>query len=125
MKAVVKFKNLPESAYLASAYKRVNNILSKSKITNTEIKEELIKEDAEAKLVSQLKAIQPEITTYFSNGDYEKALTRLSALRDDVDGFFEKVMVNVDDAALQANRIAILRALSAIFSNTADISVLY
>lgn len=125
VKAVVKFKSLPESAYLASAYKRVNNILSKSQITNTEIKEELIKEEAEAKLVSQLKAIQPEISTYFSNGDYEKALTRLSALRDDVDGFFEKVMVNVDDAALQANRIAILRALSAIFSNTADISVLY
>ena len=52
-------------------------------------------------------------------------MTKLAELRDDVDNFFEKVMVNDKDEAVKNNRLAILNQLSLLFSKTADISVLY
>lgn len=125
MHAVQKFKALPEAADLASAYKRVSNILSKSDIDSSVINESLLQDEAEKALVAHFNNIKPEIDALYANGQYELALNKLAELKDDVDSFFEHVMVNVDDIALKTNRISILRNLSSIFSNTADISVLY
>jgi len=55
-------------------------------------------------------------------GDYTPALTRLAALRESVDAFFDEVMVMVDDDALRANRLALLRNLSSLFLRVADLS---
>ena len=52
-------------------------------------------------------------------------MTTLAELRDDVDNFFEQVMVNDQNEAIKQNRLAILNELSQVFSKTADISVLY
>ena len=44
------------------------------------------------------------------------------ALSAPVDAFFDNVMVNVDDAALRANRLALLGALRATMNRVADLS---
>ena len=124
-KAVVKFKELKEAEDLAAAYKRVNNIQAKSGRNSADINESLLQEDAEKKLVEHLKALMPTINDLYQKGEYDKAMLTLAELRDDVDYFFEKVMVNADDEAIKNNRLAILNQLSAVFSKTADISVLY
>ena len=54
--------------------------------------------------------------------DYKSALIMLSTLRDDVDRFFDKVMVMVDDDRLRANRLALLQTLLKEFSTIADFS---
>lgn len=124
-KAVVKFKELKEAEDLAAAYKRVNNIQAKSGRNSADINESLLQEDAEKKLVEHLKALMPTINDLYQKGEYDKAMLTLAELRDDVDYFFEKVMVNADDEAIKNNRLAILNQLSVVFSKTADISVLY
>lgn len=124
-KAVVKFKELKEAEDLAAAYKRVNNIQAKSGRNSADINESLLQEDAEKKLVEHLKALMPTINDLYQKGEYDKAMLTLAELRDDVDYFFEKVMVNADNEAIKNNRLAILNQLSAVFSKTADISVLY
>ena len=110
---------------MAAAYKRVNNIQAKSGRNSADINESLLQEDAEKKLVEHLKALMPTINDLYQKGEYDKAMLTLAELRDDVDYFFEKVMVNADDEAIKNNRLAILNQLSAVFSKTADISVLY
>jgi glycyl-tRNA synthetase beta chain len=45
-------------------------------------------------------------------------------MRDVVDQFFDKVMVNADDAAVRLNRQALLQQLRELFLRVADISVL-
>jgi glycyl-tRNA synthetase beta chain len=45
-------------------------------------------------------------------------------LRDVVDSFFDQVMVMADDAAVRANRLALLAKLRGLFLQVADISVL-
>ena len=49
-------------------------------------------------------------------------LQALAALKSPVDAFYEAVMVNADDAALRANRLALLGALHAAMNRVADLS---
>ena len=56
--------------------------------------------------------------------DYTPALSKLAALRESVDQFFDQVMVNTDDAALKLNRLRLLARLRGLFMSVADVSVL-
>ncbi len=125
VKAVKEFKQLPQAADLASAYKRISNILSKAETVNTKVQAELFQEEAERILMNHVDMLSGKITDFYNNGDYKGALSTLAELKDDVDNFFEKVMVNVEDLNIKNNRLAILFNLSKLMSNTADISVLY
>ena len=122
---MVNFKQLKEAEDLAAAYKRVNNIQSKSGRVTDAINDALLSDEAEKQLVQHIRAIEPAINELYNEGHYDKAMTKLAELRDDVDNFFEKVMVNDKDEAVKNNRLAILNQLSLLFSKTADISVLY
>jgi glycyl-tRNA synthetase beta chain len=54
--------------------------------------------------------------------DYIQALTAISTLRPAVDAFFDKVLVNAPDAAVRANRLALLGRLNHEVSSIADFS---
>lgn len=125
VKAVKEFKNLSQAADLASAYKRISNILSKSDGNREDVDCSILTEDAEIKLNEHVEKIRNKIFDFYNNANYKDALSTLAELREDVDNFFEKVMVNVDNQDVKENRLAILRKLSRLMSNTADISVLY
>jgi glycyl-tRNA synthetase beta chain len=60
----------------------------------------------------------------FQQRDYTNALRRLATLQTPVDDFFDNVMVMADDDALRDNRLALLQALSDLFLQVADISLL-
>ena len=55
---------------------------------------------------------------------YHLALSQLASLREPVDGFFEAVLVNAEDANVRANRYALLAELRGLFLGVADISLL-
>jgi len=123
--AVNHFRNLPEAAALASANKRVSNILTKQGgDISTDTNPSLLHEQAERELCAQLDAIEREITPLFERGDYRSALERLAQLRQSVDNFFDQVMVMADDEALKLNRLALLARLRRLFLGVADISLL-
>ncbi len=125
IKAVTTFKGDPASADLAAAYKRINNILSKAPASSGKTDKALLREDAEKALVEHIEAIEPEISKLYGAGDYAQAMSKLSELRNDIDSFFDHVMVNDKDEAVRSNRLAILTRLRDLCGKTADISVLY
>ena len=125
VKAVASFKTLPEAADLAAAYKRISNILAKSEVKTTEINAQLLTDDNEKRLASHIEALAPAVKDLYAKGDYQSAMSKMSELREDVDAFFEHVMVNDKDESVRANRLAILSQLKEMLANTADISVLY
>ena len=55
-------------------------------------------------------------------GDYTASLQALAALKAPVDAFFDQVMVNADDPALKANRLALLHRLHQTMNRVADLS---
>ena len=66
--------------------------------------------------VARQTALGPAADAAFARGDYTASLQALAALRTPVDAFFDGVMVNADDAALRANRLALLASLASLMS---------
>ena len=94
--AVHKFMQLPESASLAAANKRIANILKKSADVQTgEVDDALL---------------------------VEGMLATLTPLKDPVDAFFADVMVNSEDEKLRLNRLALLKRLYALMNRVAELS---
>jgi glycyl-tRNA synthetase beta chain len=81
-------------------------------------------EPAERALDAAIAAIAPLAQQRLAARDYAGALTTLASLREPVDAFFEGVMVNVDDPALRANRLALLGGLHRLMNRVADLSKL-
>ncbi|WP_437608922.1 glycine--tRNA ligase subunit beta [Erwinia sp. V71] len=125
MKAVSHFRTLPEAAALAAANKRVSNILAKSTETlNDSVQASLLKENEEIQLATFVTALSSKLQPYFAEGRYQDALIELAQLRESVDNFFDKVMVNADDQAVRINRLTLLAKLRELFLQVADISLL-
>ncbi|MCB5191430.1 glycine--tRNA ligase subunit beta [Methylobacillus arboreus] len=123
LSAVRAFAALAEAPSLAAANKRVGNILKKSESTiEARINPALLQEDAEKALAQSLEQVRPEAQKAFAAGDYTSSLKALAALRTPVDDFFDHVMVNADDPALKANRLALLAILHQAMNQVADLS---
>jgi glycyl-tRNA synthetase beta chain len=121
--AVRAFARLPEASALASANKRVGNILKKADgHVDARIVDELLKEPAEAALAQALAVVVPLTDAAFVRGDYTASLQALAALKGPVDAFFDGVLVNAEDAALRANRLGLLASLHAAMNRVADLS---
>ena len=120
--AVRAFAALPEAASLAAANKRVGNILKKSEGTGAVLNPALLVEPAEGALHAALAEAAPRADAAFEAGDYTASLQALSVLKAPVDAFFDHVMVNADDAALRANRLALLGTLHASMNRVADLA---
>ncbi|MFM0733208.1 glycine--tRNA ligase subunit beta [Paraburkholderia sediminicola] len=121
--AVREFAALPEAASLAAANKRISNILKKSEGSATGgVQVALLTEAAEKALYAQLEQVAPRVQSQLAAREYTGALTALAALREPVDTFFNDVMVNAEDPALRANRLALLGALHQQMNCVADIS---
>ncbi|WP_343672291.1 glycine--tRNA ligase subunit beta [Paraburkholderia heleia] len=121
--AVREFAALAEAASLAAANKRISNILKKSEdAQDAGVQIALFVESAEKALFAQLEQVAPRVETQLAAREYTGALTALAALRETVDTFFNDVMVNAEDPALRANRLALLKALHRQMNSVADIS---
>ena len=125
VRAVSHFRTLDSAEALAAANKRVSNILAKVEgEISSEIDRTLLVEAEEKALAEQVIALQAELAPLFEKGEYQTALDRLAGLREVVDNFFDKVMVNAEDPKLRQNRQAILNNLRNLFLQVADISLL-
>ncbi|MGX9774702.1 glycine--tRNA ligase subunit beta [Janthinobacterium aestuarii] len=129
LEAVQAFAALPESASLAAANKRITNILKKneeavSQVAAGGVNVALLQDEAEKKLAASVSRVQPEVDAAFAKGDFTSTLQTLAQLRDDVDGFFNDVMVMAEDVALRNNRLALLSSLHGMMNRVADISKL-
>ena len=120
--AVKAFAELPEADSLAAANKRIGNILKKSDIRAGMVQAGLLREKAEQDLYASMTQLKPQVDQMFAMDDFTGTLKTLAQLRDNVDEFFNSVMVMADDAQLRNNRIALLTELHAMMNQVADIS---
>lgn len=124
LNAVQAFAALPEAESLAAANKRITNILKKTSDTGAEVRQGLFKETAEEGLYAAMVKLKPQVDDAFAKGDFTSTLKALAHLRNDVDAFFNDVMVMADDEQLRNNRIALLSNLHGMMNQVADISKL-
>ena len=82
----------------------------------------LLVEPAEQALMAALARVEPASAADFEAGRHAESLQALAALKTPVDAFFDAVMVNAEDPALRANRLALLGRLHAAMNRVADLS---
>lgn len=125
VQAVQAFRQLPQAAALAAANKRVSNILAKAEgQLPAMVDAKLLEAGAEQALAEAVSAAAQAVAPLAAARSYREALAQLASLREPVDAYFDAVMVNADDAAVRANRYALLNQLRGLFLGVADISLL-
>jgi glycyl-tRNA synthetase beta chain len=123
LRAVMAFRALPEAVSLTTANKRIRNILRQGGDADWDhVSPALLQDGAEKRLAEQVQALRQRLTPLFDAGEYSEAMRELAALRPQVDEFFDKVMVMVDDEAVRDNRLALLSSLGSLFLRVADLS---
>ena len=111
------------AASLTAANKRIANILRKSEsVALTDVNVELLREPAEVRLFDAMRGLRDAVSAATARREYTAALGQLAQLRPAVDGFFDEVMVNAEDAQLRANRLSLLSQLRGLFGGVADLS---
>ncbi|MBE0405986.1 glycine--tRNA ligase subunit beta [Psychrobacter sp. AOP22-C1-22] len=125
IRAVQTFSELPQAEKLSDSNKRVANILAKSEVSVAdEVNEAILSEPAEKNLYSSVLQAQTAVEPLLEQADYTQVLQTLVSLDEPLTAFFADVMVNSEDAALKANRLALLKQVRALFLTVADISEL-
>ena len=120
--AIGTFAQLPEAEALAAANKRIRNILRKAEgEIPAAVDAALLREAAESELAEAVAATIADTNASLAGKDYVSALGRLARLRPQVNAFFDKVMVNVDEPAVRNNRLALLRTLGERLGSVAAI----
>ncbi|MEL1265857.1 glycine--tRNA ligase subunit beta [Pseudoxanthomonas putridarboris] len=120
--AIGTFATLPEAEALAAANKRIGNILKKADIAIPHaVDRALLNDPAESALAEAVEAALGDTDEALHHHDYVTVLNHLARLRPQVDAFFDSVMVNADDPAIRANRLALLKRLADRFRAVAAI----
>jgi glycyl-tRNA synthetase beta chain len=127
LRALAEFLKLPDAAALASANKRIANILRKAEEGRTPVDPNalqagVLQQAEERGLFETLERLRPAVESLLDRRDYTPAMQQLAGLRPAVDAFFDKVMVMADDPAVRTNRLALLARLRALFLRVADLS---
>jgi glycyl-tRNA synthetase beta chain len=131
VEALDAFLKTEAGANLLAGYKRAANILAAEEKkgkglsetdVNAGLQVKLLAEPAEKALYAALEAAIPKARAAVEKEDFAAAMQALAALRAPVDAFFDKVMVNADDAALRRNRLLLLARLVEATSAVADFS---
>jgi glycyl-tRNA synthetase beta chain len=121
--AVREFLALPEAEALTAANKRIRNILKKAGEEIPPAQDPSIpQEPAEERLANEVQALSADVQALLERQDYAQALRLLAGLRENVDQFFDQVMVMAEDPKIRRNRLALLHALDELFLGVADIS---
>jgi glycyl-tRNA synthetase beta chain len=123
LQAVREFRSLPEAESLASANKRIRNILRKAEDEfAANVDEQILKAPEEKTLLRAARDAEKAILPLMHVRDYTAALCRLAELRGPVDAFFDGVMVMTEDTLLRTNRLGLLAIIDGLFTEIADIS---
>jgi len=122
VRALDRFKEDSACEALVLSFKRVFNILKGFDGHGGAPDKALFSEGAEAKLMEAAQKLAPNIEKLRKEGDYTGLFKALSSIKAKIDGFFDDVMVMVDDEKVKKNRLLLLAFIRGLYVNIADIS---
>jgi glycyl-tRNA synthetase, tetrameric type, beta subunit len=124
--ALTAFITSEDGINLLAGTKRATQLLAaeekKGTVVADAVSEALLKLDAEKALFAAINVATKEAAEAVAKEDFRSAMQALSKLRAPVDKFFDDVLVNDEDAAIRANRLALLKAIREATGTVADFS---
>ncbi len=110
-----------------SAAKRAISILESEekkdkKTYDGSVSENTLQEAEEKNLYSALEKVMPEVEKQISEKNFGSAMSSLASVKETVDLFFDKVVVNDNNPEIRANRLALLSRIRSCVNKIADFS---
>ena len=132
VEALDAFLATDDGTNLLAGFRRAANILKAEekkdgKSYNEAIDLHLIKAKGEAEekvLAEVLEVATRHAREHVEKEDFAEAMKALAQLRPAVDAFFDKILVNADDAELRANRLRLLASFREATRAVADFSAI-
>ncbi len=126
VEALGSFLETEDGKNLLAGTKRAANILAAEEKKGTsvadDIVESLLEEGPESSLYEAVNQAERDAAQAIEKEDFSSAMIALANLREPVDSFFEDVMVNAEDDAVRANRLALMRRIRDATGTVADFS---
>lgn len=126
VEALTAFITGEDGKNLLAGTKRATQLLAaeekKGTVVADGVADDLLKLDAEKALHAAIKTASADAAKAVAAEDFRSAMQALSTLRAPVDTFFNDVLVNDEDAAIRANRLALLKAIREATGTVADFS---
>lgn len=124
--ALTAFITSEDGVNLLAGYKRAAQLLAAEEKKGTKVAEsvdeDIFTEAAEGELFKAISLASMEAGEAVKREDFREAMEGLSKLRAPVDRFFNDVLVNDDDEAIRANRLALLALIRSTTETVADFS---
>ena len=125
VEALTEFLKTDDGANLLAGVKRAQNILTieekKDKTSHAgDVDAALLQADEEKALAAAIDKVKADTVAALNVENFAGSMRALAELRAPVDAFFDKVIVNADDAALRQNRLHLLSQIRAATLNVAD-----
>lgn len=121
VKAIMAHR-IDENVELVQAYTRMFNLVKSE--TYQAVDEMLLSDEAEKALFKEAILAYENSQTALENKDYDKVVSIPETLVPAINKFFEDVMVMVDDAAVKANRLQLVRLAYESMAVIGDVSTL-
>jgi glycyl-tRNA synthetase beta chain len=106
---------------VAESYVRVANLARQASPDHI-LKEELLIDKAEGVLYQSYLIAREKATRLLPKNDLQGVLLVLAGLKDEVDIFFDEVMVMVEDEIIRNNRLKLLQKIQKLYLTVADFS---
>jgi glycyl-tRNA synthetase beta chain len=119
-KAMTDNDSSSELQKAVQAFTRVGNLAKNATIET--IEEDLFTDDEERALFFAYESAHKDIDRMTISKDYNGVLSVMFKMTQPIDTFFGAVMVMVEDVAVRNNRLALLRAITNLTINMADLS---
>lgn len=128
--ALRALKAKPDFDPLATAFKRVVNIITKATQEGLiapsgdiiEVDPHVFTEECETALYEALQDVSGRVLADIQERLFERALLAVATLKGPIDAFFDGVMVLTEDRGTRQNRLALLKEISDLFARFADFS---
>ncbi len=118
--ALNKMRTTDTFAKVLTAFTRANNLAKKA--VSDAVEEANLVEPVEKQLWSDVQFAENAIAEQVQRRQYAEALTIISTLEESISAFFDGVMVMDENEAIKNNRLALLRRVSALSNQIADLT---
>ena len=124
VEALGAFLATEDGTNLLAGTRRAANILAAEEKKGTRVAAAvdpaLLSEPEESALAGAIDRAESDLAAALTTADYAGAMAALAKLRAPVDAFFDKVLVNAQDEAVRANRLALLSRIRTATRQVAD-----
>ncbi len=120
---VEKIKNYEEFRDIIVPFKRVANITKDW--NDTFIEESLLVEEKELILYHSFTKVKVDFLKFKDSQNYFDALKSFTNLKNDINNFFDKVLVMDKDEKIKRNRLSMLKNIYNTFNSISDLTKIY